>query len=155
MANAAKPIPDGYSSVTPYLIFSNAVAAIEFYKKAFGAKEILRLPEGSRIAHAEIQIGSSRVMLADEHPRRQAYGPEHYGGSPISLLLYVEDVDHSAKQATAAGMKAIRAVETQFYGDRTGTFVDPFGYQWTIATRVEDITPDEMAARMPKQENAA
>lgn len=155
MANTAKPIPDGYSSVTPYLIFNNTVAAIEFYKKAFGAKEILRIPMGDRIGHAEIQIGNSRVMLADENPRWQAHSPAHYSGSPVSLVLYVEDVDHAARQASAAGMKALRAVETQFYGDRTGTFVDPFGYQWTIATRVEDISADEMLARMPKEQTAA
>lgn len=150
-----KPIPDGYTSITPYLIFKNAAAAIELYKKAFGAKEIYRLTVDGRIGHAEMQIGNSRVMLADENPRYEAFSPSHFNGSPVQLVFYVEDVDHWARQASAAGMKAIRAVETQFYGDRTGRFIDPFGYQWTIATRVEDLSPEEIIARMPNQEQAA
>lgn len=151
----AKPIPDGYTSITPYLIFNNAAAAIELYKQAFGAKEIYRLTTEGRIGHAEIQIGNSRLMLADENPRYDAFSPSHYNGSPVHLLFYVEDVDHSARQASAAGMKALRAVETQFYGDRTGTFVDPFGYRWTIATHVEDVAPDEIRERMLKAAAAA
>jgi len=143
-----KPIPEGYSSVTPYLMFENANAAIEFYKKAFGAQELFRMPMGNRIAHAEIQIGNSRIMLADEHPQMDAYGPEHHNGSPVSLMLYVDDVDSFTKGAVAAGAKVLRPVKNQFYGDRSGTFLDPFGYKWTIGTHVEDVSPQEMDKRM-------
>jgi len=143
-----KPIPEGYSSVTPYLMFENANAAIEFYKKAFGAQELFRMPMGNRIAHAEIQIGNSRIMLADEHPQMDAYGPVHHNGSPVSLMLYVDDVDSFTKGAVAAGAKVLRPVKNQFYGDRSGTFLDPFGYKWTIGTHVEDVSPQEMDKRM-------
>ena len=143
-----KPIPDGYSSVTPYLIFEDAKSAIDFYTKAFGAKELYRMPMGNRIAHAEIQIGNSRIMLADEAPQMDAYGPEHHNGSPVSLMLYVDDVDTFTKGVVAAGAKVLRPVKNQFYGDRTGTFLDPFGYKWTIGTHVEDVSPEEMESRM-------
>ena len=149
-----KPIPDGYSSVTPYLVLDDAAAAIQFYTKAFGAKELFRMPIGNRIGHAELLIGNSRIMLADEHPEMQAYSAKHYNGSPISLMLYVEDVDASAERAVAAGATVKRPVQNQFYGDRTGTFVDPFGYQWTIGTHVEDVSPEEMMRRMPKPVSA-
>lgn len=145
-----KPIPDGYHSVTPYLIFDDAAAAIEFYKEAFGAKEIFRMPMGSRIGHAELQLGNSRIMLADENPQRQAYSAKHYTGSPIGLMFYVEDADASAKQAVAAGATVVHPVQNQFYGDRSGTFLDPFGYVWTIGTHVEDVSPEEMQRRMMK-----
>jgi PhnB protein len=143
-----KPIPDGYTSVTPYLIFDDANSAIEFYKKAFGAEELFRMPMGDRIAHAEINIGNSRIMLADEAPKMEAYSPKHYKGSPVSLMLYVEDVDSFAKKATAAGATIVRPLTNQFYGDRSGTFLDPFGYKWTIGTHVEDVSPEEMEKRM-------
>jgi PhnB protein len=143
-----KPIPEGYSSVTPYLIFDDANAAIEFYKKTFGANELYRLPMGDRIGHAEIEIGNSRIMLADEAPQMEAYSPRHYKGSPISLMLYVDDVDSFAKKATDAGATVVRPLKNQFYGDRTGTFLDPFGYKWTIGTHVEDVSPEEMQKRM-------
>jgi PhnB protein len=143
-----KPIPDGYTSVTPYLIFDDANSAIEFYKKAFGAEELFRMPMGDRIAHAEINIGNSRIMLADEAPRMEAYSPRHYKGSPVSLMLYVEDVDSFAKKVTAAGATVVRPLTNQFYGDRSGTFLDPFGYKWTIGTHVEDVSPEEMEKRM-------
>jgi PhnB protein len=143
-----KPIPDGYSSITPYLIFEDANSAIDFYGKAFGAQELFRMPMGNRIGHAEIQIGNSRIMLADESPQMDAYGPKHHNGSPISLMLYVDDVDTFSKKAVAAGAKVLRPVKNQFYGDRSGTFLDPFGYKWTIGTHVEDVSPAEMETRM-------
>lgn len=145
-----KPIPDGYSTVTPYLVLNDAKAAIEFYSKAFGAKELFRMPMGDRIGHAELQIGNSRIMLADENPQRGAYSAKHYKGSPMSLMIYVEDVDSAAKNVVAAGAEIERPVENQFYGDRSGTFRDPFGYQWTVATHVEDVSSEEMKRRMQK-----
>jgi PhnB protein len=143
-----KPIPDGYCSVTPYLIFEDANSAIAFYTKVFGAQELFRMPMGDRIAHAELQIGNSRIMLADEAPQMDAYGPKHHNGSPVSLMLYVDDVDAFTKEAVAAGTKVLRPVQNQFYGDRSGTFLDPFGYKWTISTHVEDLSPEEMEMRM-------
>jgi PhnB protein len=143
-----KPIPEGYSSVTPYLIFEDASAAIDFYTKAFGAHEVFRMPMGNRIVHAELQIGNSRIMLADEAPHMEAYGPKHHNGSPVSLMLYVNDVDAFTKNAMTAGVKVLRPVQNQFYGDRSGTFLDPFGYRWTIGTHVEDVSPEEMDKRM-------
>ncbi|MDX6462679.1 MAG: PhnB protein, partial [Acidobacteriaceae bacterium] len=119
-----KPIPDGYSSITPYLIFENANSAIDFYGKAFGAQELFRMPVGNRIMHAELQIGNSRIMLADENPQMDAYGPKHHNGSPVSLMLYVDDVDSFTKKAVSTGLKVLRPVKNQFYGDRTGTFLD-------------------------------
>jgi PhnB protein len=143
-----KPIPEGYHTATPYLIIKNAAKAIEFYKEAFGAKEIMRMsqPDG-RIGHAEIKIGDSPIMLADEFPEMGARSPQSLGGSPVSILLYVEDVDAFAKQAVAAGTKVVRPVKDQFYGDRSGSFEDPFGHQWHIATHVEDVAPEEMHKR--------
>jgi PhnB protein len=143
-----KPIPDGYSSITPYLMFENANSAIDFYGKAFGAQELFRMPMGNRIMHAEVQIGNSRIMLADENPQMDAYGPKHHNGSPISLMLYVDDVDSFTKKAVSTGLKVLRPVKNQFYGDRSGTFLDPFGYKWTIGTHVEDVSPEEMETRM-------
>lgn len=145
-----KPIPEGYSTVTPYLVLNDAKAAIEFYKKAFGAKELFRMPMGDRIGHAELQIGNSRVMLADENPKMGYYGAKHYNGSPVSLMIYVEDVDSAARTAATAGAEVERPVQNMFYGDRSGTFLDPFGYRWTIATHVEDVSMDELNRRMAK-----
>jgi PhnB protein len=143
-----KPIPEGYHTATPYLIIKDAAKAIEFYKKAFGAKEMMRMsqPDG-RIGHAEIKIGDSPIMLADEFPEMGARSPQSLGGSSVSILLYVEDVDAFANQAVAAGTKVVRAVKDQFYGDRSGSFEDPFGHQWHIATHVEDVAPEEMHKR--------
>jgi PhnB protein len=143
-----KPIPEGYHTATPYLIIKDAAKAIEFYKKAFGAKEMMRMsqPDG-RIGHAEIKIGNSPIMLADEFPEMGARSPQSLGGSPVSILLYVEDVDAFAKQAVVAGTKVVRPVKDQFYGDRSGSFEDPFGHQWHIATHVEDVAPEEMHKR--------
>jgi PhnB protein len=143
-----KPIPEGYSSLTPYLIFEDAESAMDFYTKAFGAQELFRMPMGDRIAHAEMQIGNARIMLADEAPQRDIYGPKHHNGSPISLIFYVDDVDAVAKKAIATGAKVLQPVKDQFYGDRSGTFLDPFGYKWTIGTHVEDVSPEEMQRRM-------
>jgi PhnB protein len=144
----AKPIPEGYHTATPYLIIKDAAQAIEFYKKAFGATEVMRFaqPDG-KIGHAEIKIGDSHIMLADEFPEMGARSPQTLGGSPVSILLYVEDVDAQAKQAIAAGVKVVRPVKDQFYGDRSGSFEDPFGHQWHIATHVEDVAPDELHKR--------
>ena len=145
---ATKPIPDGYRTATPYLIIKGAADAIEFYKKAFGATELLRMadPQG-RVGHAEIKIGDSVIMLADEHPSMGYRGPRSLGGSSVSILLYLPDVDDVFARAVKAGAKAQRAVANQFYGDRSGTLEDPFGHVWTVATHVEDVAPEEMKRR--------
>jgi PhnB protein len=145
---AAKPIPDGYRTATPYLIIQGAADAIEFYKRAFGASELLRMadPQG-RVGHAEIRIGDSVIMLADEHPSMGYRGPRSLGGSSVSILLYVEDVDRVFERAVQAGAKVQRPVADQFYGDRSGTLEDPFGHVWTVATHVEDVSPEEMERR--------
>jgi len=148
MSDKVKPIPDGYGSVTPYLIVNGAARAIEFYKQAFGATETFRMEgPGGRVGHAEIKIGDSHVMLADEHPEMGARGPQTIGGSPISLVLYVEDVDATVSQAVEAGAKLTRPVKNQFYGDRTGGIEDPFGHAWYVATHVEDVSEEEMHKR--------
>jgi PhnB protein len=143
-----KPIPEGYHTATPYLIVKDAAGAIEFYKKAFGATELMRMPgPGGKIGHAEIKIGDSPIMLADEVPGMGFHSPESLGGSPISILLYVEDVDLVFSEALAAGAKVQRLVADQFYGDRTGGVTDPFGHVWYIATHKEDVSPEEMKKR--------
>lgn len=146
---AVEPIPSGYHSVTPYIIVDGGAQAIEFYTKAFGAEEMARMPgpEG-RIMHAEIKIGDSPVMLADEFPDMGAKGPKAFGGSPTSLMIYVEDVDAVFGRALEAGATEVRAVQDQFYGDRSGTLRDPFGHQWTIATHVEDVSEEDLQRRM-------
>ena len=143
-----KPIPDGYPQVTPYLIVDGADAAIQFYARAFGAKERMRMggPEG-KIGHAEIDIGQGLIMLADEHPEMDARGPKTIGGTPVTISLYVEDVDAVFQAALDAGATELRAVENQFYGDRTGQIEDPFGHKWHLATHVEDVPPEEMEQR--------
>ena len=148
MATATKPIPDGYHSATPYLIVKGAAEAIDFYNRAFGATELLRMadPKGG-IAHAEIKIGDSVIMLADEHPNMGYRGPRSLGGSAVSIMLYVTDVDGTFDRAVKAGAKAQRPVANQFYGDRSGTLEDPFGHIWTISTHVEDGAPEEMNRR--------
>ncbi len=149
MKTQAKAIPDGYHSVTPYLSIEGAADAIDFYKKAFGAKELLRMPmPDGKIGHAEIQIGDSRVMLADENPETGGRSPKALGGSPVGLLVYVEDVDRVFQQAMAAGARILRPLKDQFYGDRSGNLEDPFGHKWTLSTHIEDVAPDEMARRM-------
>jgi PhnB protein len=152
MTAAVKPIPEGYHSVTPYLIFKGASDAIEFYKNALGASEVMRLDDPSgRIHHAEIKIGDSRIMLADEHPELQALSPKTVGGSPVSMHVYVADVDAAVERAVRAGAKLVRPVADQFYGDRTGGMEDPFGYRWFIATHKEDLTMDEIRRRAAAQ----
>lgn len=144
-------IPDGYHTATPYLIVKGAARAIEFYQRAFRATEVLRMPcPDGRLMHAEIQIGDSRLMLADEFPEMDARSPETIGGSPISLMLYVEDADAVTERAVAAGAKVLRPIQDQFYGDRSATVADPFGHKWTIATHQEDLSPDEIQARAAK-----
>ncbi len=145
---ATHAIPEGYRTATPYLIVQGAAQAIEFYKHAFGATEMLRMadPQG-RVGHAEIRIGDSVIMLADEHPGMGYRGPRALGGSSVSILLYLEDVDTVFERAVKAGARALRAVTDQFYGDRSGTLEDPFGHVWTIATHVEDVPPEELKRR--------
>jgi PhnB protein len=145
---SVKPIPDGYHSVTPYIIVDGAARAIDFYREAFGAEELFRMDApGGRIGHAEIRIGESPVMLADEHPEYLAKAPGAYGGSPIHLMIYVEDCDAVFARAVAKGATVVRPVKDQFYGDRSGTITDPFGHQWTIATHKEDLSPGELERR--------
>ncbi|MBS0207375.1 MAG: VOC family protein [Planctomycetes bacterium] len=148
---SVKAIPAGYETITPYLVVDNAAAAIDFYKRAFGATEKLRLngPNGC-VGHAELKIGQSNVMLADESPQMGARSPKSIGGSPVGLLLYVEDVDAAYNQAIAAGAKVERPVQDMFYGDRSGCLVDPFGHKWSLSTHIEDVAPDELKRRMDK-----
>lgn len=143
-----KPIPEGYRTATPYLIIKGAADAIDFYKRAFGATELLRMadPQG-RVGHAEIKIGDSVIMLADEHPDMGYRGPRSLGGSSVSILLYLEDVDEVFARAVEAGAKPLREIANQFYGDRSGTLEDPFGHVWTVATHVEDVPPEELERR--------
>jgi PhnB protein len=144
-----KAIPEGMHSVTPHLVCAGAAKAIDFYQKAFGATEVYRLtdPQSSRIGHAELRIGGALLMLADEWPDFGALSPASIGGSPVTLHLYVDDVDAVVERATAAGATILRAIRNEFYGDRTGTMVDPFGHQWQIATRKEEVSPQEMQKR--------
>ena len=142
------PVPKGYHSVTPYLSVRGAAAAIEFYKKAFGAKEKLRMPDGERIAHAEIVVDGSHIMLADEYPERGFSAPQPGDKSPVGIMLYIKDVDAAAARAVDAGATLERPVEDQFYGDRLGSILDPFGHRWYIATHVEDVSEKEVMRRM-------
>jgi len=148
MAGEVKPIPEGYHAITPYLSIKGASDAIEFYKKAFGASEVMRMaqPDG-RIGHAELQFGDSRIMLADEHPEMDFRSPRAIGGTPVMLHLYVDDVDTVVSRAVSAGAKALRPVEDQFYGDRSGSVVDPYGHVWHVATHKEDLSMDEIRKR--------
>jgi len=143
-----RPVPDGYHTVTPYLIVKGAAQAVDFYKKVFGAVELMRIDApGGKVGHAEIKLGDSPVMLADEFPEMGASSPQTIGGSPVGLLLYVPDVDAVFARAVSAGAKALHPVADKFYGDRAGTVVDPFGHQWTVATHKEDVAPDELQRR--------
>jgi PhnB protein len=146
MANV-KPIPDGYHSVTPYMIVKGAAKAIDYYKQVFGATELFRMEHEGKVGHAEIKIGDCPIMLADEHPEMGALSPTTVGGNPISLMIYVEDSDKMFNAAIAAGGTEMRPLQDQFYGDRSGTLKDPFGHVWTVATHKEDLTPEEINAR--------
>ena len=148
MPPTVKAIPEGYEGATPYLIIKGAATALEFYKKAFDATELMRMPApGGTVGHAEIKIGKAIIMLADEFPQMNCKSPQAYGGSPVSIMLYVQDVDTFVNRAVTAGAKLLRPVKNQFYGDRSGSLEDPFGHQWHIATHVEDVPPAEMAKR--------
>jgi len=143
-SSAVQPVPDGYHTVTPYLIINGA-------KKAFGAHEMFCMDQpGGKVGHAEIKIGDSIIMLADEYPDLGYRGPQALGGTPVSILLYVENVDQLFKRAIDAGGKELRPVQDQFYGDRSGTLADPFGHVWTIATHKEDLSPQEISERASK-----
>jgi len=146
---ATQPVPVGYHTVTPYLIVSGAAQALDFYKRALGAIEQMRMPgpEG-KVMHAEIKIGDSVIMLADEFPEMGARSPQALGGTPVGICLYVPDVDSLFNQSIQAGGKVERPLQNQFYGDRSGTFIDPFGHKWTIATHIEDVSPEEIGRRM-------
>jgi len=145
---SVKPIPDGYHSVTPYLIIEGATKALDFYKRAFGAAELFRLDApGGKIGHAEISIGNSRIMLADTCEESPTSDPQVLGGSSVGFYVYVEDVDVLFAQAIAAGAKAVKPVQDQFYGDRSGTLQDPFGHIWFLSTHKEDLAPEEINRR--------
>ncbi|HVM39128.1 MAG TPA: VOC family protein [Sphingomicrobium sp.] len=142
------PIPEGYHSVTPYLVVDGAAEAIRFYSEAFGATELMRLPMGDKLGHAEIRIGDSIVMLADEFPDGDHLGPKSRGGPSASFLIYTADVDAAWSRAIAAGCTCESEPKDQFWGDRTGTLRDPFGHRWSLATHKEEVAPDEMQRRM-------
>jgi PhnB protein len=147
--STVKPVPDGYHSVTPHLVVRDAAKAIGFYAEAFGAEELYRMPgPDGTVMHAELMLGDSRVMLGEEAPQMGALSPQTIGGSPVSLLLYVKDVDASFARAGAAGCTAQMPPTDMFWGDRYGKLQDPFGHQWALATHVEDVSPEEMAKRM-------
>jgi PhnB protein len=152
MANKVKPIPEGYHNITPYLVIKGAAAAIDFYKQAFGATEIMRMPQpDGRVGHAELKFGDSVVMLADEYPELQVVGPKTLGNTSVGLLLYLDDVDKAVERAVSLGATIKKPIADQFYGDRTGTIEDPFGHKWTLAVHIEDVTPEEMQRRMAEQ----
>jgi|SRR5579872_2014977 len=145
---SVKPIPDGYSSVTPYLIVADGAGAIDYYKRIFGAIEIMRIPgPGGRVGHAELRIGESMIMLADENPQTGVRAPQPGSRAPVSFLIYVDQVDAVTARAELNGAKIVRPPKDQFYGDRTATLTDPFGHEWTIATHIEDVSPEEMQKR--------
>ncbi|MCO7186842.1 VOC family protein [Pseudoalteromonas sp. XMcav2-N] len=149
MTMTVSAIPDGYHALTPYLITENAAQAIEFYRKAFSAELVMQLPmPDGGVAHAELKIGDSHLMLSDMCPDMHFKSPQQLGGTPVSLMLYVPDVDSTFAQAVAAGATELRPVVDQFYGDRAGTLQDPFGHVWTIGTHREDLSEDEIMARM-------
>ena len=143
-----KPIPEGYHSLTPYLVIDGAAKAIDYYKRAFGATELFRMEHEGKIGHAEMKIGDSPFMLSDEHPEMGYRGPKAIGGSPVGLMIYVDDCDTVFKQAIDAGGVEKKAVQDQFYGDRSGTLEDPFGHIWTVATHKEDVSPEEIDKRL-------
>ena len=145
---AVKPIPDGYATATPYLICKDAAAAIDYYKQAFEATEMFRMADPSgKIMHAEIKIGNSMLMMADEHPQMNCRSPKTLGGTAVFLMIYVEEVDKVFNRALKLGGTSVRTVKDQFYGDRSGTLTDPFGHVWTVSTHIEDVPHEEMGKR--------
>jgi PhnB protein len=156
MAGNVKPVPENYHTITPYLVVDGAAKAIDFYKKAFGATELMRMPAPEdKIGHAELKIGDSVVMLSDAIKEMGHKSPKTLGGTPITLLIYVNDVDATVAGALQAGAETLRPVEDQFWGDRMGGVTDPFGHQWFVATHIEDVSPEEMERRMEAQMAAA
>lgn len=152
MASHVKAVPDGYHSVTPYLCVDGAAGAIQFYTKAFGAKEVMRMEmPGGKVGHAELQIGDSKIMLADEYPDMGFRGPKSVGGTPVHIHLYVADSDKVAGQAVASGATVLKPVKDQFYGDRSGSVQDPFGHVWHVSTHKEDLTPEQIRQRLATQ----
>ena len=150
-----KPVPQGYRTATPYLIIDGAAKALDFYRRIFGAVEKMRMPSpGGKVGHAEITIGDSMIMLADEHLEIGARSPRAFGGSGVGIMLYVDDVDVTVKNAVAEGAKLVQKVEDKFYGDRTGTLEDPFGHIWHVGTHKEDVSEDEMKRRMASMAKA-
>lgn len=148
MANPVKSIPDEFPGATPYLSVKGAAGAIDFYKQAFGATEIMRLPmPDGRVGHADLKVGAATIMLADEFPEMGFRGPQSLGGTPVAIHLYVEDVDAFVKTALAAGAKLESPVKDEFYGDRVARLIDPYGHRWMFATRREDVSPEEMQRR--------
>jgi PhnB protein len=149
MNSKVKPIPNGFHTLTPYLTVNGAAEAIDFYKRAFGARELFRMsgPDGKSIGHAQVAIGDSILMLADEFPH-WSKSPQTLNGTPVSLMVYVEDVDAAFKRAVEAGATVKLPVENKFYGDRSGCLVDPFGHLWTLSSHIEDVPPEEMGRRM-------
>jgi PhnB protein len=148
-----KPIPEGYPRITPYLCVDGADKAIQFYTDVFGMKERMRMPaEGGKIGHAELQLGDSVIMLADEHPDMDFRSPRAFGGTPTTVHMYVDDVDRVVGRAVEAGAKVLREVRDEFYGDRSGQIEDPFGHRWNVSTHVEDVSDEEMARRMAQQQ---
>lgn len=154
---SVNPVPEGYRSVIPYLVVDDGAAAIDFYVEVFGATEVMRMDKDGKIGHAELAIGDSHIMLSDEHPEMGYLSPKSIGGKGLGsgIMVYLPDVDAAFARATAAGGTAERQVEDQFYGDRSGTFVDPFGHRWIVATHVEDVAPEEMERRMAEMEPQA
>ena len=153
---AVQPIPDGYPRITPYLHVDGAAAAIEFYGTVLGTTERMRMPSpGGKIGHAELELGDSVLMLSDESPEMGALSPKTVGGSPVTISVYVEDVDDLMARAEQAGAKVLAPAENQFYGDRSGQFEDPFGHKWNVATHVEDVSPEEMGRRMSEMMGGA
>jgi PhnB protein len=149
MPTKTKPVPEGYHHVTPYLIIKGAAAAMDFYKDVFGATEVMRMPQqDGRIGHAEMKMGDSFIMLADEYPEMDTISPTTLGNSTVGILLYVDDVDATFNKAVSRGARVSKPLADQFYGDRSGTVIDPFGHKWTIATHVEDVSPEEIERRM-------
>jgi PhnB protein len=153
MTEAVKPIPEGYHSLTPYLIIKGAAEALEFYKSAFGAEEVVRMPmPDGRIGHAEIRIGNSMLMIADEMEEMGYRSSQTLNGSPVGFIIYLEDVDKEFQRAIDAGGTVVRPLENKFYGDRMGTLRDPFGYEWSLGTHIEDVSPEEMTRRMDEEQ---